>query len=142
MRFNKAIDKIVLEMSVIKRSPLYTSISSAENIIAAAIKDKKTSYIYTGDSHFDAFKTMITEEEFETSVTDEKSFEYFRDRGNYYDRFTDGFYTDRDRFITRGEALQLMHQSHCPVSKDELKYGRELHSHVVQRRQRQCALQV
>ena len=126
-------------MSVIRKSPLYTSISKGENIIAAAIKDKKTGYVYTGDSHYDAFFVMHTEEGYDFPVHDEKTFEYFRDRGNYYDRFVDGFYTDKDKFLTRNEALDLMRKSRCPVQKDDLKYGKELHSNVVQDYQQACA---
>lgn len=139
MKFNNLVDSILLEMSVIRRSPLYTKISKEENIVAAAILDKKTGYVYTGDSHYDAFFVMHQEEGYDFPVHDEKTFEYFRDRGNYYDRFVDGFYTDRDRFITRSEALQLMRNQKCPVDKDDLKYGKELHSNVVQDYQKACA---
>jgi len=141
MKFNKVLDKIIMEMSVIRPSPLYTQINyTGENIIAAAIYDKKTGYIYTGDSHYDAFFVMHQEENYDFPVNDEKSFEYFRDRGNYYDRFVDGFYTDKDRFLNRKEALELMRKSRCPVEKDDLKYGRELHSNVVQQYQKACAV--
>lgn len=140
MKFNNVVTDILIEVSVIKRSPLYTKHSEDENIIAAAIKDKKTGYIYTGDSHYDAFFTMHQEEGYDFSVHDERSFEYFRDRGEYYDRFIDGFYTDRDRFISRKEALDLMRQQKCPVNSDDLRYGRELHSNVVQDYQKACAV--
>ena len=62
MKFDKLVDAILLEASVIKKSHLYTPFSSGENIIAAAIKDKKTGNVYTGDSHYDAFFVMHTEE--------------------------------------------------------------------------------
>lgn len=140
MKFNNVVTDILIEMSVIKRSPLYTKHSDGENIIAAAIKDKKTDYIYTGDSHYDAFFTMHQEEGYDFPVHDEQTFEYFRDRGGYYDRFIDGFYTDRDRFISRKEALDLMRQQKCSVDKDDLKYGKELHSNVVQKYQQACAV--
>jgi len=135
----KTFREYVAEASVLRRSPLYTPISNTENIVAAAIRDKKTGYVYTGDSHYDAFFVMHQEEGYNFPVHDEQSFEYFRDRGNYYDRFMDGFYTDGDRFISRGEALQLMRKSHCPVDKNDLKYGKELHSNVVQDYQHACA---
>ena len=140
MKFNSLIDTIILENSVIKRSPLYTPFSTGENIIAAAIYDKKTGNVYTGDSHYDAFFVMDQEEGHKFPVEDEKTFEYFRDRGDYYDRFTDGFYTDKNRFITRDKALELMRKSRCPVNKDDLKYGKELHSNVVQDYQQDCAV--
>lgn len=140
MKFDGAVDRLLLEMSVIRRSHLYTPINKhGENIIAAAIYDKKTGYVYTGDSHYDAFFVMHQEEGYDLPVHDEKSFEYFRDRGNYYDRFVDGFYTDKDRFLNRKEALELMKKSQCPVAKDDLKYGKELHSNVVQDYQHACA---
>jgi len=139
MKFDHLVLKI-LEMSVIRPSPLYTSLNKNENIIAAAIKDKKTGFIYTGDSHYDAFFVMNQEEKYNFPVSDEKTFEYFRDRGNYYERFIDGFYTDKDRFITRKEALELMRKSKCEISKDDLKYGKELHSNVVQDYQKACAV--
>lgn len=140
MKFDNTVDSLLLEMSVIRRSPLYTLINkTGENIIAAAIYDKKTGYVYTGDSHYDAFFVMHKEEGYDFPVHDEKSFEYFRDRGSYYERFVDGFYTDKDRFINRTQALELMRRSKCPVSKDDLKYGKELHSNVVQDYQAACA---
>ena len=139
MKFNRLVDHILLEASVIRRSPLYKSISNIENIIAAAIFDKKTGNVYTGDSHYDAFFIMHQEEGYNFPVHDEKTFEYFRDRGNYYDRFVDGFYTDKNRLITRNEALDLMRKSKCPVKKDDLKYGKELHSNVVQDYQQDCS---
>lgn len=140
MKFDRIVSDILFEMSVIKRSPLYTSTSEGENIIAAAIKDLKTGYIYTGDSHYDAFFVMHNEEGYDFPVHDEQSFEYFRDRGSYYDRFVDGFYTDADKFITRKEALELMRKNRCPINKNDLKYGRELHSNVVQDYQKACAV--
>ena len=136
---NKFID-ILIEASVLRRSPLYTKHSEDENIIAAAIYDKETDNVYTGDSHYDAFNVMVEEEKYTYPVKTEQDFEYFRDRGNYYERFIDGFYTDKDRFLTRKEALAFMRQQHCPVKKDSLKYGRELHSHVVQKYQKACSL--
>lgn len=141
MKFDRLVDNTLLEMSVIRRSTLYTPINkNGENIIAAAIYDKKTGYVYTGDSHYDAFFVMHSEEGYDFPVHDEKSFEYFRDRGNYYDRFVDGFYTDKDRFLDRKQALELMRQSRCPVAKDDLKYGKELHSNVVQDYQQACSV--
>ena len=140
MKFNRIVTDSLIEMSVIRRSPLYTTISKGENIIAAAIQDKENGFIYTGDSHYDAFSVMHKEEGYDFDVHDEKSFEYFRDRGNYYDRFIDGFYTDKDRFINRKEALELMRKSRCPVEKEDLKYGKELHSNVVQDYQKACAI--
>jgi len=139
MKFDSLVQQI-LEKSVIKPSPLYTTISNKENIIAAAIYDKKTGYVYTGDSHYDAFFVMHNEEGYDFPVHDEQTFEYFRDRGNYYDRFVDGFYTDHDRFLDRKEALALMRKSRCPVAKDDLKYGKELHSNVVQDYQKACSV--
>lgn len=139
MKFDKLVDAILLEASVIKKSHLYTPFSAGENITAAAIYDKKTGNVYTGDSHYDAFFNMHQEEGYNFPVHDEKTFEYFRDRGNYYDRFVDGFYTDKNRFITRNEALDLMRKSKCPVKKDDLKYGKELHSNVVQDYQQDCS---
>lgn len=136
---NKFID-ILIEASVLKRSPLYTKHSEDENIIAAAIYDKKTDNVYTGDSHYDAFNVMVEEEKYTYPVKTEQDFEYFRDRGNYYERFIDGFYTDKDRFLTRKEALAFMRQQHCPVKKDNLKYGKELHSHIVQKYQKACSV--
>lgn len=140
MKFNRLVTDLLIEASVIKRSPLYTKYSNKENIIAAAIMDKKTGNIYTGDSHYDAFYTMHQEEKEDFPVHDEKTFEFFRDRGGYYDRFVDGFFTDKDKFINRKEALELMRKTSCPVSKDDLKYGRELHSNVVQDYQKTCAI--
>lgn len=138
MKFDSLVNQII-EASVIRRSPLYTSINKGENIIAAAIHDKRTNNTYTGDSHFDAFETMQKEEKYNFPVNDEQTFEYFRDRGDYYDRFVDGFYTNRNRFLTRKEALEFMKLSHCPVDKEDLKYGKELHSNVVQQYQQACA---
>jgi hypothetical protein len=140
MKFDRLVDSLLLEMSVIRKSHLYTTINkNGENIIAAAIYDKETGYVYTGDSHYDAFLVMHKEEGYNFPVEDEKTFEHFRDRGNYYDRFIDGFYTDKDRFLNRYEALELMRKSKCPVKKDDLKYGKELHSNVVQDYQAACA---
>jgi len=138
MKFDSLVNRII-ESSIIKRSPLYTSINKGENIIAAAIYDKKTGYTYTGDSHYDAFNAMQKEEDYNFPVKDEQSFEYLRDRGNYYDRFVDGFYTDNNKFLTRNEALEFMKLSLCPVDKKDLKYGKELHSNVVQQYQQACA---
>jgi len=140
MKFDNTVADILIEMSVIRRSPLYTKTNEMENIIAAAIYDKKTDYIYTGDSHEDAFVTMMEEEKYDLPIHSKKDFEYFRDRGDYYDRFIDGFYTDKDRFLNRKEALAFMKQVRCPVKQGDLKYGRELHSNVVQDYQKACSV--
>lgn len=140
MKFDNLVTDILIEMSVIRHSPLYTKTNDKENIVAAAIYDKETDFIYTGDSHEDAFFSMMEEEKYDLPIHNEKDFEHFRDRGDYYERFIDGFYTDKNRFLNRKEALAFMKQIRCPVQQDDLKYGRELHSNVVQDYQKACSV--
>lgn len=119
------------EASVIVPSFLYKKTNQDENIIAAAIHDTLTGYYYTGHSHEDAYFNMMQEEEYD-DLPAVKNFRKYQETTPYKQRFTDGFYTDADRFLTRSEALQFMRQHGKPVAKIDLKHGHELHSHVVQ----------
>ena len=49
MKFDNTVADILIEMSVIRRSPLYTKTNEIENIIAVAIYDKKNGlHLYRG----------------------------------------------------------------------------------------------
>lgn len=125
----KSFRQFVKEDSVVMRSPLYSKKNPDENIVAAAIFDKKTKFVYTGDTHEDAYKTMIDEEGF---LFDKDRFYSTKLTDAFRDRFDEGFYTDKNRFMTRSEALLFMQQHKRPIAKHHLDVHGMPHSFVVQ----------
>lgn len=117
------------EDSVIHPSSLYKKKNEDENIIAAAIYDTITGNVYTGDSHEDAYKAMIKEEGFEM---DPERFFSTHLSSEYKKRFVEGFYTDKNNFLDRQEALGFMRAHHHPIARKDLDVRGEPHSFVVQ----------
>lgn len=125
----KTFKQFMNEDSVVRPSPLYSKRNPDENIVAAAIQDTQTGNIYTGDTHDDAYKTMIDEERFKMN---KDRFYSTRLTDFYKNRFAEGFYTDKNRFISRSEALVFMQQHKRPIAKKDLDVRGLPHSFVVQ----------
>jgi hypothetical protein len=116
------------EDSVISPSALYQKKNPDENIIAAAIYDMVTQNVYTGDSHEDAYKAMIKEEKFNM---DPDRFFSTHLMDAFKKRFIEGFYTDKNNFLDRQEALEFMRGKGRPIDRKDLVQNQP-HSFVVQ----------
>jgi hypothetical protein len=125
----KPFQEFFNEDSVVRSSPLFHKQNKDENIIAAAILDTHTGFVYTGDSHDDAFKAMIKEEHFEY---DTDRFYSFRLTDTYKGRYKEGFYTDKNRFLERKEALNFMRNHNRPIAKTDLDARGNPHSFIIQ----------
>jgi len=124
----KSFGEYFNEDSVISPSALYRKKNPDENIIAAAIYDIVTKNVYTGDTHEEAYKAMIKEEEFEMNPN-----RFFSTHLSdaFKKRFIEGFYTDKNNFLDRQEALVFMRSHGSPISRKDLVQGQP-HSFVVQ----------